>query len=82
MGGGHRKPAKKAPVGPDETPQIPAHEPERTWHDRLWEGVDIAISRALAVAVVVAIVRGQVTLELVATLYATLGFLKIARSGR
>jgi hypothetical protein len=77
-----RKPANRVPARRDEAPQIPARRPNRTRFDRVWEGVDIAVTRALAVATAVAVVRGQVTPEVVAALYATLLLLRIPRSNR
>jgi hypothetical protein len=77
-----RKPAKRVPAKRDEAPQIPACRSNRTRFDRVWEGVDIAVTRAIALATAVAIVRGQVTPEAVAALYVTLLLLRISRSGR
>lgn len=82
MGDRPRKPAKRVAARRGEAPRISAHRSGRTKLERVCEVVDMAVTRALALATAVAVVRGQVTLEVVAALYAALLLLRNPRSGR
>jgi hypothetical protein len=82
MGDRPHEPAKRVPARRAEPPRAPTYRSDPTKFDRVREAVDIVITRILALATAVAVVRGQVTLEVVAALYAAMLLLRLPRSGR
>jgi hypothetical protein len=77
-----RKPAKRTLARRAEAPKTPARCSGETKLDRVCKGIDIAVTRVLALATAVAVMRGQVTPEVAAALYAVLLILRITGPGR
>jgi hypothetical protein len=77
MGDPVRKPAKTSPAKPASSSRAAARRPRAK--SRVCELVDFAVTRLLALAVVVAVARGQASPELAAVLWAVSHLLKRTR---
>jgi hypothetical protein len=76
MGDSIRKPAKTTPANQVGTSKAA---PRRTTIDHLCQLVDYAVTRLLALAVVIAVARGHASAELAAVLWAVYHLLKITQ---